>query len=219
MDTCIVSLGRRVQSSNDRIHKCCALHNCSCFSRKTIMAFNQKYIENIRSEGFKGFLPVSTLRLKENLNTVPLRSGVYLVLNPTQEKPAFLEKSVGGHYEGKDPTVILEFLKENWVDGAKLLYIGKTTKPEQTLHKRVSELIGFGNGKKYSHWGGRLIWQLENHDALLICWRVDKNPVDTKCQIIKEFKKKYDNALPFANLQDPTKHMKSGRIVNSSSSN
>ncbi len=156
--------------------------------------------DSLRSIGFGGFLPVSTLKLKESLDTVPFRPGVYLVLNPTQEKPEFLKKSVGGHFKGNNPTVNLGYLEKNWVDDGTILYAGET---ERTLYERVSELIGFGSGEPRPHRGGRLIWQLKNHDELLICWRVHENPVDMKHQIIKEFKNKY-NALPFANLQEPT---------------
>ena len=164
------------------------------------MAFAQRHIENIRSKGFRGFLPVSTLRLEENLDTVPREAGVYLILNPTQEKPEFLNKSVGGHYRG-DPTVDLECLEKNWVDGAKILYVGHT--PRRILYERVSELIEFGSGEPIGHWGGRLIWQLKNHNELLICWLTHKDPVETRKKIIREFKFKY-KALPFANLRSPT---------------
>ena len=106
------------------------------------MVLNQQCFEEIQSWGFEGFLPVSTLKttleLTNHLDTVPHQSGVYLVLNPTLEKPNWLRKSVGGHFKGEDPTVASIFLEKNWVNGAKILYVGET---QRTLEKRVSELI------------------------------------------------------------------------------
>ena len=165
------------------------------------MALNQQCFEEIKSWGFEGFLPVSTLKttleLTNYLDTVPHQSGVYLVLNPTLEKPNWLRKSVGGHFKGEDPTVASIFLEKNWVNGAKILYVGET---QRTLEKRVSELIQFGSGKLIGHKGGRILWQLENHNDLLICWLVHENPVEMRKEILRKFKSKY-NVLPFANLK------------------
>ena len=127
---------------------------------------------------------------------------MHLVSNPTQEKPEFLNKSVGGHFKGKEPTVNLKCMEKNRGDDAEILYVGRTIKPNRTLHNRVSELISFGSGKRVGHWGGRLIWQLKNHDELLICWLTHKDPVEMRKKIIREFKFKY-KALPFANLRGP----------------
>ena len=165
------------------------------------MEFNQKRFEKIHARGFRGFLPVSTLKATlvstNYLDTVPRQSGVYLVLNPTPEAPKWLSKSVGGHFKGEDPTVTSIYLEKNWVNGANILYVGET---QRTLKKRVSELIQFGSGRPIGHKGGRLIWQLENHNDLLICWLTHNNPVEMKNKILEEFKSKY-SVLPFANLR------------------
>ena len=162
------------------------------------MALIQQCFEEIKSWGFEGFLPVSTLESTNYLESVPYQPGVYLVLNPTAEKPNWLRKSVGGHFNGKDPTVTSIYLEKNWVNGAKILYVGHT--PERTLYERIPELIEFGSGEPSAHWGGRLIWQLENHNDLLICWLVHENPVAMREKILREFKSKY-KVLPFANLR------------------
>lgn len=161
------------------------------------MSLNQQRFVEIKSWGFEGFLPVSTLKATNHLDTVPRQSGVYLVLNPTPEAPKWLSNSVGGHFKGEDPTVTSRYLEKNWVNGAKILYVGET---QRTLEKRVSELIQFGSGRPIGHKGGRLIWQLENHNDLLICWLTHNNPVEMKNKILEEFKSKY-KVLPFANLR------------------
>ena len=162
------------------------------------MELNHKRFEKFYVQGFRGFLPVSTLESTNYLESVPYQPGVYLVLNPTLENPKWLRKSVGGHIRDEDPTVPLSDLKEQWVDGADILYVGHT--PERTLYERIPELIEFGSGESSAHWGGRLIWQLDNHSDLLICWLVHENPVEMRKKILRRFKSKY-NVLPFANLR------------------
>ena len=167
------------------------------------MALNQQCFEEIKSWGFEGFLPVSTLKetleLTNHLDSVPRQRGVLLVLNPTPEKPEWSPESVGGHFNGKDPTVTSIYLEKNWVNGATILYVGHT--PKRTLYERIPELIKFGSGRSIGHRGGRILWQLENHNDLLICWLVHENPVAMRKKILREFKSKY-NVLPFANLKN-----------------
>ena len=60
-------------------------------------------IKGLKAAGFVGFLPVKALRAS-GLAEVPLERGVYLILAPDREKPAFLPTGSGGHFKGKDPT-------------------------------------------------------------------------------------------------------------------
>src|SRR6476620_1240573 len=47
---------------------------------------------------------------------------------------------------------------------------GKTAK--RGLRKRIQEFADFGRGAPVGHWGGRLLWQLADSQALLIAWKV-----------------------------------------------
>jgi len=152
-------------------------------------------ISALKSEGFTGFYKVASL-MQNGCAHLPEKPGVYMALNPNMEK-SFLPESVGGHFKGKNPTVSLGELEENWVDDAVVLYIGQTAR---TLKKRVDEYMRFGKGKRVGHRGGRLIWQLENHRDLIICFRVDDNPRALESVLLEKFKRNY-GSLPFANLQ------------------
>lgn len=62
----------------------------------------------------------------------------------------------------------------------------------------------FGQGKPVSHWGGRLIWQLEDAKDLIVCWKVleKEEPRNVEKEMIQEFKEQHKGKRPFANLQD-----------------
>ena len=50
------------------------------------------------------------------------------------------------------------------------------------------------------HWGGRLIWQLENHADLLVCWRATtEEPRRVEESMLAALEIHYGR-LPFANL-------------------
>jgi len=154
--------------------------------------------------GFVGFVAADDLRTTA-LRNVPKEPGVYIVTRETVGKPLFSQRSCGGHFKGKDPTVSLAELESNWVNGAIVIYIGKAGggSSKRTLRKRLSDLLRFGAGKPVGHWGGRLMWQLENVDELRFCWRVAgrDDALEVERQLIREFTAAY-GARPFANLRD-----------------
>ena len=110
--------------------------------------------------------------------------------------PAYAERSCGGSFKGKDPTVPRETLIANWVDGAEVVYIGKADR----LKRRLMQFADFGSGKPIGHWGGRLIWQLPNIGALLVGWRETPGriPVEVETELIDSFRKLHAKP-PFAN--------------------
>lgn len=139
------------------------------------------------------------------------KPGVYLVLRPKNDKndPLFLSRREGRNFERDHKYRNYEAakLKERWIPGAIVLYIGKAGGPSQkkTLKKRLSELVRFGQGKAAPHKGGRAIWQIPEPQDLLISWRCcmgREDPADVECCLLKEFKKRYDE-LPFANWRMP----------------
>ena len=126
------------------------------------------------------------------------QKGVYIIvlLNSFQEIH-FEKTSKAGRFKGKDPTVSLETLKDNWVDGAEILYIGKT---DRTIQKRMQEHIDFWNGKPIAAWGGRLIAQIQNFKDLEMWFLPWDSPTEMETVLINEFKSRHKR-LPFANLK------------------
>jgi hypothetical protein len=172
------------------------------FGRKAFMFRNT---ESLKEAGFKGFLSIGYLR-RTQLQDVPNEMGIYLILRNIEDPPVFLEKSPGGHFKGRDPTLPIKKLRQNWVEGTPVLYIGKAGAHRQntTLRKRVDKYLKFGEGRPVAHWGGRLIWQVANSERFLVCWKETphQHPREAEKTLIAQFKRKYKGQRPFANLQD-----------------
>jgi len=123
--------------------------------------------------------------------------GVYAVVRESREAPVFLDVNPGGHFKGQDPTVPRETLLANWVEGAEVVYFGKANE----LRRRLREFADFGAGRPISHWGGRLIWQLADSDALLVAWKPTPSgisPLAFEGDLIRRFRTAYGKP-PFAN--------------------
>lgn len=138
-----------------------------------VMADNSAMLgtmNDIRSEGFDGFVTVR--RLRANPDLAPDRRGVYLVIAPDGFTAKFLHKGSGGFYR-RDPNRPVDVIKTHWVDGAIVLNIGKAGKigSAVTLRDRLRAYMRFGSGEGVSHYGGHHIWQLANSDDLVICWK------------------------------------------------
>mgnify|MGYP001603867312 FL=1 len=165
------------------------------------MDFNN--IDDIKKAGFTGFKKMSELFIDSS--SIPKIKGVYLVLNPNFKKAEYLQIGTGGHFKGKNPNVTLDELKSNWVDNSLIVYIGKagSETSNATLHSRLKQYFGFGQGKNIGHWGGRLIWQLKNSADLIVCWKSLPNddPRTFENQLIRKFVSEFSKR-PFANLAD-----------------
>lgn len=130
-------------------------------------------------------------------SSIPSEGGVYMVTT-SRTSAKFLRESVGGHFKGKNPTVSLEVLRDKWVPGSPVLYIGKAN----SLRRRIDQLARFGRGEPIGHWGGRYMWQLENSDDLQVTWKVDSHPSESEADLIADFLQEF-GVLPFANLNQP----------------
>lgn len=159
-------------------------------------------IASIQQAGFIGFQTVADLQASR-CNAIPKDRGVYLFIRDTLESPRFLPTSTGGHFKGRNPAVEIETLKENWVEGAKVVYIGKAGSPtgRATLKSRLWQYMRFGKGDPVGHWGGRFIWQLADAQSLIVCWKAtpQDDPSVVESTLIQEFKERYGKR-PFANL-------------------
>jgi hypothetical protein len=151
---------------------------------------------DLRSRGFGGFLPVGRLARPEP-QELPIGSGVYVVLRARDEPPTFLKRNGGGWWKLQDPTLPVDRLEREWVQGTPTLYIGKA----MSLRERVGELLRFSDGDaKARHWGGRLLWQIEAPRELVLGWREDPDYAGVETDLLDEFIREFGR-LPFANLK------------------
>lgn len=159
-------------------------------------------ISRLPEFGFDGGIPIS--ELQKSCRNVPEEPGVYLVVRNDEQSVSFRTTNPGGHFRGRNPSVLIEALEEKWLDRPKVVYIGAAggiTK-RTTLRCRLRLYMRFGLGKACAHWGGRYIWQLENAGELLIFWKLTicQEPQHVETELLREFRQTYGR-LPFANLK------------------
>ncbi|MGT2427089.1 hypothetical protein [Amnibacterium kyonggiense] len=150
--------------------------------------------------GFRGFVPFASFETAD----VPEAPGVYAILRTGHAAPVFLAGSAAGPRNGTAAAVAVEVLAKKWVPGPEVVYIGKATPStagRRGLQKRLDEYVAHGAGGPAKHWGGRYVWQLADHDELLVAWNVtDEDPGVVESRMLGDFVDRY-GALPFANLR------------------
>lgn len=147
----------------------------------------------LEASGFEGWITFGGVA--QRLDQLPSSGGVYIVFRPVAA-PNFLPANPGGRFKGRDPSISAEALRANWVDGAEVVYIGKA----DSLRRRLREFARFGEGSPIGHWGGRLIWQLEDSAELLVAWRETPGlvPRNVEAEMIDAFRAGFGKP-PFAN--------------------
>ena len=162
----------------------------------------EEFAELKAFEHFSGFVSVPIARGWPRMEAIPDKPGVYGVLRMNNCPPKFLRKSTGGRFKGKDPSVSIPTLRKKWVENASVLYVGQSGGKggDATLRSRIERYLDFGKGENVGHWGGRYIWQLEEANDLLLCWKPSSDPRGLEKRLIGKFEKIYGR-LPFANLQ------------------
>ena len=160
-----------------------------------------KTIEDIKQQGFVGFIRMGELYMDES--RIPEKQGVYMVLYTETVTPNFINPGTGGFFKGENPNVSADILIKNWVKDTVVVYIGKAggSGIKATLKKRIHDYLRFGQGSKVGHKGGRLIWQIKNSRNLLVCWKplFSGEPRVVEAALIQEFVNQFGK-LPFANL-------------------
>ena len=151
--------------------------------------FDQAQLKTVGFDGFQRVLDPTLSR------STPTASGIYAVLLRPPRPCEFMQRSVGGHFKAKDPTVPNDLLAAKYIDGCETMYIGRAT----NLKRRLGQLARFGRGEPVGHWGGRYLWQLQRHDELRVAWRIEADPTQAESDLLDEFETSYGQ-LPFANL-------------------
>jgi hypothetical protein len=152
----------------------------------------------LEQRGFRGFVPFAALTTE----SVPPDGGIYVVVRATSPDPVLLATSTAGWRKGQDPAVSVDRLREKWVDGAEILYVGKADPGSgggHGLRGRLRQYARHGAGGT-SHHGGRYVWQLADATSLLVGWKPCARPRDEERALLTEFEALH-GALPFANLK------------------
>jgi type I restriction enzyme S subunit len=132
-------------------------------------SLNTQTIDGISLDGFSEPITIDELR-QTRCAKVPGKSGIYVVIRPSDSAPHFLRKSTGGWFKGLDPSYPLAVVHENWVESAHVMYVGMTA-ADGGLKSRLGQFFDFGAGKIVGHRGGRLLWHLEDSGKLQVRWR------------------------------------------------
>jgi hypothetical protein len=156
--------------------------------------WSRRHLERV---GFEGWVPWSACPVA--LESIPTAAGgVYVVFSTAVAAPIFLDRSTAGTFR-EETTVPRSTLEANWVPEAVVLYIGSADAGR--LRKRLREYVRFGRGHRAKHFGGRLVWQLDGADKLLVAWRelsADEDPEAEKRRMLADFRSAYGKP-PFAN--------------------
>lgn len=132
-------------------------------------------IASLSAYGFMGFVPLRDW--DESLTRGSTKSdveGVYVVVRESTLVPTFLDED---HRKPRPKRWSAEAAADRWVPGVQVLYFGKgplrssKSKRQQGLARRVSELQKHGYKGGANHYGGELLWQIDDADALLIAWK------------------------------------------------
>jgi hypothetical protein len=154
--------------------------------------------DELRREGFTGFHRFKDLDLAK----VPETAGVYVLLRESDDRPTFLERSRGGHFKGKDPTVPVEVLEARWIDGVHCVYIGKASHTASTnLRRRLSDFRRYGRGQAVGHQGGRYVWQVADSDEYVVAWKAtgSVDPREVERDLIARFLREHGRQ-PLGNI-------------------
>lgn len=118
-------------------------------------------------------MSIADLKKPSGCSVIPNEMGVYVIVRESTVPPVFLERSIGGYFKGKDPTLPVDELRRNWISNMHVIYIGKAggLSSAATLRSRLKQYMDFGCGKPIGHQGGRMIWQLADSDELIVGWK------------------------------------------------
>lgn len=155
----------------------------------------------LRHDGFDGFVSLGDVRSRRT--TVSALPGVYVVYRETLDQIEFLDKSLGGWFKGRNPSVPIETVQAAWVEDAHVLYVGKADagrSGRRGIRARFDEYLRFGMGEPIGHWGGRYLWQLAGTDELMICYKTCSEPRNEETRLLGLFRTEH-GTLPFANLR------------------
>lgn len=165
-------------------------------------------VKGLREYGFVGFVPLKDWDESQVIGiTHSDVEGVYVVVREATEAPKFLDED---HRKPRPKRWSAEAAAERWVPEVHVLYFGKgplrssAGKRRTGLARRIGELQRHGFRGGANHYGGKLLWQIDDADALLIAWKslAEGESAATESGLIRGFER-IIGRQPFANVGAP----------------
>jgi hypothetical protein len=91
--------------------------------------------------GFQGWRTWAALR-QTDLAEVPATPAVYVIVLPAAGSPRFAERSHGGRFKAKDPTMPTTVLAANRVSGTEVIFVGKADDAQRRLRQFARFVAG-----------------------------------------------------------------------------
>ena len=132
-------------------------------------------IDDLRADGFGGFLQLKSFLKVAVAGNGPDVEGVYAIVRESAARPAFKEDA---HRKPRPKIYSAAEAEARWVEGAQTLYLGKgplrklSKVRRQGLAQRLHELRAHGYDGAANHYGGKLLWQIDDMDSLIVAWKV-----------------------------------------------
>jgi hypothetical protein len=165
-------------------------------------------ISDLRRYGFVGFVPLKDWDKSHVLDANKLDvEGVYVVVRESTETPMFLGEN---HRKPRPKRWSVQDAEGRWVTGVQVLYFGKgplrslNAKRRLGLAGRIRELQKHGYEGGANHYGGKLLWQVQDADSLLIAWKVlgEGASASVESGLIRGFEEVMGQQ-PYANIGPP----------------
>lgn len=156
------------------------------------------YSVSLHNAGFVQCRNITSLMHPAGCDSVTDQPGVYMVVKNWPGK-LFLENTAGINLGERDEKVTPEYLDQQWIENAFVLYIGKAV----NLRRRIKQYMDFGSRRSRCHAGGRLIWWILDYHRLLVFYKTlppNVSPRDEERRLLEKFERQYGK-LPFANLR------------------
>ncbi|MHA6668553.1 hypothetical protein ACX3O0_06740 [Homoserinimonas sp. A447] len=167
-------------------------------------------ISDLRRFGFVGFVPLSTWTKSDVIGTGDDVEGIYAIVRESTATPTFTDDvRPVPHRLARTAAEATEL----WVENCQLLYFGKAPlrKPSKSgkrkgLAQRIDEYRRHGLAGGSNHHGGKLIWQVDDVESLLVAWKAvpegEANLIESA--LILGFMETMNRA-PYANTGPPRK--------------
>lgn len=163
---------------------------------------------SLRAYGFEGFVPLRDWN--EAFALRPDRSdveGIYVVVREAVLLPAFNEEN---HRKPRPKIWSADEVAARWVHGVHALYFGKgplrapNGRRRHGLARRITELQKHGYRGGANHYGGKLLWQIDDADGLLVAWKAlaEGESAEVESGLIRGFDR-IMGRQPFANVGAP----------------